>query len=63
MIDKQRENELMWQKLGKIHLNGYVYNYDTEIIQKLQDMKRIDCIKLELILLKIELLFTNRFIF
>jgi len=63
MIDKQRENELMWQQLGKIHLNGYVYNYDTEIIQKVQDINRIDCIKLVLILLTIELLFTNRFIF
>ncbi|CAH1731543.1 unnamed protein product [Aphis gossypii] len=45
MIDKQKENELMWQKLSKIHLNGYVYNYDTEIIQKVQDPNRIDCIK------------------
>lgn len=63
MIDKHKENELMWQKLSKIHLNGYVYNYDTEIIEKVQDPNRIDSIKSELILLKLELLFTNKLIF
>lgn len=43
----------MWQKLAKIHLNGFVYNYDTEILQKNQDIKQYITIRLEYILLKL----------
>ncbi|XP_060869408.1 U3 small nucleolar RNA-associated protein 6 homolog [Metopolophium dirhodum] len=40
MVNKYRRNELMWQKLAKIHLNGFVYNYDTDILHKIQSMRQ-----------------------
>jgi len=47
MVDKYRTSELMWQKLAKLHLNGFVYNCDTEIIQKNQTTNNLNCIRLE----------------
>jgi len=37
----------MWQKLAKIHLNGFIYNYDTEILHKIQSTKQYISIRLE----------------
>jgi len=51
MVNQYRKNELMWQKLAKIHLNGFIYNYDTESIHKLEDLKHYIPIRLEYILL------------
>lgn len=48
MVNKYRKNELMWQKLAKIHLNGFVYNYDTEIIQKIPSIKQYISIRLDI---------------
>ncbi|XP_015367522.1 PREDICTED: U3 small nucleolar RNA-associated protein 6 homolog [Diuraphis noxia] len=39
MVNQYRKNELMWQKLAKIHLKGFVYNYDTESLHKLENIK------------------------
>jgi len=63
MVDIYRRNEYMWQQLAKIHLNGYTYNYNTDILQKIPDIKYLDCIRLDYILLKIECLVLTRFVF
>jgi len=30
MIKKYRHSELMWQKLAKIHFDGFIYDQETE---------------------------------
>lgn len=53
MVNRYRQNELMWQKLAQIHYKGFVYNYGTEILHKLEDIKDYILIRLEYILLKL----------
>lgn len=52
MVNKYRRNELMWQKLARIHLNGFIYNYDGDTLHKIQSMRLHISIRLEYILLK-----------
>jgi len=30
MVKKYRHSELMWQKLAKIHFDGFIYHQETE---------------------------------
>lgn len=30
MVKKYRQSELMWQKLAKIHFDGFIYHHETE---------------------------------
>ncbi|XP_003247432.1 uncharacterized protein LOC100569611 [Acyrthosiphon pisum] len=39
MVNKYRRNELMWQKLAKIHLKGFIYNFDKDILHKIQSIR------------------------
>lgn len=37
----------MWQKLAKINLKGFIYNFDTEMLQKEEIINFINYIRLE----------------
>ncbi|KAL5237589.1 hypothetical protein ACI65C_004999 [Semiaphis heraclei] len=43
MVNKYRHSELMWQKLAKIHFDGFIYHQETEQLQ--YDKNYISCIK------------------
>jgi len=30
MVQKYKHSELMWQKLAKIHFDGFIYHQETE---------------------------------
>lgn len=30
MVKKYRHSEFMWQKLAKIHFDGFIYHHETE---------------------------------
>lgn len=32
MVKKYRHSEFMWQKLAKIHFDGFIYHHETELL-------------------------------
>lgn len=46
MVNIYKQNEIMWQKLAKIQLKGFIYNFKSEYVYHCKD--DLNCIRLKI---------------
>lgn len=47
MVNIYKQNEVMWQKLAKIQLKGFIYNFKSEYVYHCKD--DLNCIRLNIL--------------